>query len=184
MLSLTFAECTMQRSSIVLALTILSAPPLLSQADPTIRTGDSTVVTAIDQQTRIIYDGSGEWVFGFTRANLLDVDRAYGTEVQAGKLRGGFSRIIAGGWNPEGNFGAEFYLANGELIFVYESAGWFAETGTGGWRNFKGIRGWERRAYIRNGEIAYLETTGDAPPVSAARYQASVTRLLRTLQGK
>jgi hypothetical protein len=169
-------------ASAVLGLSTVGLTSLWGQSATTTREGDSTVVAGIDAQTRIIYDSTERWVFAFTRANLSSEPGAFGTEVQAGFRQGVPVRIIAGGWTPQGKFGAEYYRVGGELVFVYESTERFGELAGPGWRNFKGLAGWERRTYLVAGRVAYAETTGDgAPPVSAERLHASLNRLLAAL---
>jgi hypothetical protein len=123
-----------------------------------------------------------KWVFAFTRENLLNEPNAYGTEVQAGLRNGIPDRLIAGGWTPNGKFGAEYYLVNGRVVFVYESRERFRELSQPGWRNFRGNSAWERRIYLTNGRIAYVETTGfGAPDPSAKEIEAIVARLLKSI---
>ncbi len=172
----------MQRMiSTLLVLVTTGLTLMWGQVAPT-RAGDSTVVAAIDARTRVIYDSTERWVFALTQANLLGEPGAYGTEVQAGFRQGVPVRIIAGGWSPQGKYAAEYYRSGAELIFVYETAERFTEIARPGWRNFKGLAGWERRIYLVDGRIAYVETKGDrVPPASAAGLQANLTRLLGVL---
>ena len=150
-----------------------------AQADTLHRQGDPSVVTAIEAETRRVYDSTTSWVFVFTRENLLGTAGAYGTEIQAGQRDGEVVRIIAGSWFPSGKVGVEFYRVHGKLVFTYESEERFAEVGGAGWKNFKGHAGWERRTYLVNGEVSYVETLGaGAPPVSAARLERALRRVL------
>jgi hypothetical protein len=168
--------------SALLGLTTAGFTPLWGQTGSTTREGDSTVVAGVDAQTRILHDSTERWAFTFTRANLSSEPGAFGTEVQAGLRKGVPVRIITGGWTPRGKFGAEYYRVGGELVFVYESTELFRELAGPGWRNFKGLAGWERRTYLVAGRVAYVETTGDgAPPVSAERLHANLNRILAAL---
>jgi hypothetical protein len=160
----------------------MSLPVLWGQDRTPTRDGDSTVVAGIEAQTRILYDSTEKWVFAFTQANLSSEPEAWGTEVQAGLRRGVPSRILAVTWTPRGKVGAEYYRVGGELVFVYESMEHFRELAGSGWRNFKGLAGWERRTYLVRGRVAYVETLGDgAPPISAQRLHANLNRILAAL---
>ena len=177
-------RCTLLRHLITLVLVVSAGPAVLGAQDAyPRREGDPTVVAGIDAQTRILYDSTEKWAFAFTRANLADEPGAYGTEIQAG-LRGGVPvRIIAGGWTSRGRFGAEYYLVNRRLVFVYESSEHFRESAGSGWRNFKGNEGWERRIYLVEGRVAYVETTGEgATELSAQQLESRVTRILEALR--
>lgn len=173
----------MQRiASTLLVLFTAGATRTWGQSGPVKRAGDSTVVAAIEARTRVVYDSTEKWVFAFTQANVIGEPGAYGTEIQTGLRQGVPVRIIAGGWTPQGKFGAEYYRVGGELIFVYESTERFRELAGPGWRNFKGLAGWERRTYLVGGRVAYVETTGEgAPPASAERLHANLNRILAAL---
>lgn len=170
----------MTRHLVFLALIAL---PTHLAAQETRTEGDSTVKAAIDAQAQMVYDSAKGWNWAFTRANLLSVRGAHGTEMQAAHWNGEPVRLIAGGWDAEGKFGAEYYRVDGKLVFVYQSGERFQETARPGWRNFKGLSGWERRVYLVNGTIAYVETTGSgAPPVTADLLHDNVAKLLAVLK--
>jgi hypothetical protein len=143
--------------------------------------GDSAAVARIDAQTRAVYDQVQSWRFLLTSKNLTQEPGAVGTEIQAGPREGEPVRTIAGGWTPQGKFGAEYYRVNGQLVFVYESFEGFQDRGTMRWRNFKGNPGWERRTYLENGKVVYTEANGPSPAPDVTRLIATMERLVAEL---
>lgn len=155
-------------------------------ARPT-RLGDSTVVPAIAHRSQVAYDSTGGRWGGFvlTKKNLTGLAGAYGTDIRVAYLHGAPARLVLEQWTPEGKYGAEYYLSDGEPYLVFATLERYQEATGDPWHNFKGLGGWEQRIYLVGGDIRYVETQGtSAPTPSTEGVRAVVGRLLNALRAR
>lgn len=153
----------------------------------TSRQGDSTVVPALERRSQAAYDSTaGRWGgFVFTSQNLTGQPGAYGTDVRASYLQSAPVRLVVEQWTPEGKYGAEYYLADGEPYLIFETFERHQEAAGVAWRNFKGFGGWEQRVYLVGREIRYVTTQGTGAPVASADgVRAVAGRLLDALRAR
>ena len=62
----------------------------------------------------------GRWGgFVFTKENLTGLAGAYGTEIRAAYLQAAPTRLVLEQWTPEGKYGGEYYLADGEPYVIF-----------------------------------------------------------------
>ena len=93
------------------------------------------------------------------------------------------TRLVLEQWTPEGKYGGEYYLADGEPYVIFATFERYQEAIGGPWHNFKGFGGWEQRIYLAGGEIRYVETQGTgAPTPSTEGVRAIVVHLLDALR--
>ena len=169
----------------LVALLAATSSTALSQSSRPSAEGDSTVVPAIQRRAQAAYDSTGgRWGgFVFTKENLTGLAGAYGTDLKASYLRTAPARLVLEQWTPEGKYGAEYYLTDGETYLIYATLERYQETGGEPWHNFKGFGGWEQRIYLVGGEIRYVETQGTgAPAPSAEQVRTLVRRMLDALR--
>jgi len=143
--------------------------------------GDSTVVPAIERRSQAVNDSAGgRWGgFVYTRRNLSGIAGAYGTDIKAAFIQAAPARLVLEQWTPDGKYGAEYYLADGEPYLVFTTFERYQEATGDAWHNFKGLGGWEQRIYLVGGDIRYVETQGGgAPTPSTEGTRATVHRLL------
>ncbi len=159
----------------------------LGQTSRPTRQGDSTVVPALERRSQAAYDSTGgRWGgFVFTKENLTGLAGAYGTEIRVAYLQAAPTRLVLEQWAPDGKYGAEYYLAEGEPYLIFATFERYQEVTGGPWRNFKGFEGWEQRIYLVGGDIRYVETQGTgAPTPSPEGVRAIVGRLLDALRAR
>lgn len=145
--------------------------------------GDSTLKHVMAPQVRAIYDRQSQWVFGLTRENIVRIEGATATEFRAAQAEGSFHRIIATVWTTQGKYAAEYYLSDDTPIYVYEAFEYFEEAAPiEAWRNFKGLPGWERRSYLNDNAVGYIESSGRPSFNSdAMRFQHTINRFFTAL---
>lgn len=162
----------------VLALLGVNFAPLTFAADNVPkREGDPSIAAPILAKTRDLKpDGQAHLL---TKANLSGVPGTYGTEVHLSTVQGAPARLVVSSWTPQGVFSQEYYVDNDQLVFVYETLSLFADQPPTGWRNFMGYSGWERRIYLTDESIGFIETFGQgAPPADATKLIATVAKLV------
>lgn len=127
--------------------------------------GDPAIEKVILAQTRESYGKDTAQAFLMTTDNVLQLDGPLGTELEASIVGSDLVRIVATSFAKRGKYAAEFYLRDGNLLFVYETFEYFAKFAPpGAWQNFKHISAWERRSYFKNGVIAYATSRGKGAP--------------------
>jgi len=131
--------------------------------------GDSAAESAVLAQTRESYGKNTAQVFLMTSNNVLGLDSPLGTELQGQLVGSDLVRVVATAFTKQGKYAAEYYMRNGNLLFVYETFEYFQERApAGAWHNFKHIAAWERRSYFRNGSVAYGASRGKGAPEPGA----------------
>ena len=131
--------------------------------------GDSAVERAILAQTREFYGKATAQLFLMTSENVLGLDGPLGTEMHGELVGSDLVRVVAMAFTKQGKYAAEYYMRDGNLMFVYETFEYFQENAPAkAWQDFKHIAAWERRSYFRNGLVAYGATRGEGAPEPGA----------------
>ncbi len=131
--------------------------------------GDRAVERAILAQTRELYGKDTAQVFLTTSDNVLRLDGPLGTELQGALVGSDLVRVFVMAFTKQGKYGAEYYMRDGNLLYVYETLEYFQESAPArAWQNFKHIAAWERRSYFRNGIVAYGASRGKGAPEPGA----------------
>ena len=104
-----------------------------------------------------------------TSGNVLGLDGPLGTELQGELVGSDLVRVVAMAFTKQGKYGAEYYMRDGNLLFVYETFEYFEESApVKAWQDFKHIVAWERRSYFRNALVAYGVSRGMGAPEPGA----------------
>ena len=71
-------------------------------------------------------------------------------------------------------------------MFVYDSFEFLpGQAPASAWTNFRGLQGWERRIYFRDGAVALQELTGAGAPVAdGAALRSEAAAVARRLQSR
>lgn len=163
---------------IIFALFGTNFPLLTFAADGTPkREGDPSIAAPILAKTRELKPDSYGHLL--TRQNLSGMPGAYGTEAHLSTLQSVPVKLVLSAWTPKGTYAQEFYVDNNEIVLVYETFSQFAGEPKTGWRNFMGYGGWERRIYLLNGSIRFVETFGEgAPEADASQLKDKFSKLV------
>jgi len=150
----------------VLLSVVLSFQDAAGQTDAPEKTfGDREVEGMIQTQTREIYGKETAKVFLMTSDDVLGLGGSRGTELEGSLVGPDLVRVVATAFTKRGKYGAEYYMRDGKLLFVYETFEYFAKNApAGAWQNFRHIAAWERRSYFWNGVIAYGSSRGEGAP--------------------
>lgn len=74
---------------------------------------------------------------------------------------GKINKIVVFSAKSKGVLAYEMYLHEGQIIFVYQTFGYFREIKTDSkFVNFEGNQGWESRYYFDNDKVVYEENDG------------------------
>lgn len=164
--------------------------------------GDASVRSDVDARTKAIYADLSS--AGTRWAALLAVDEPLivvpGMEPakESAKLAPSFTdatgafidkgrtRIVANVSSAHGKYGVEYYIDDGVLVFVYDSFEFLPERApASAWTNFRGLQGWERRIYFRDGAVAFQELTGTgAPAADGAALRSEVAAVALRLHSR
>ena len=146
--------------------------------------GDPAARTAIQAETRRIYDSAKQPVFWIVPTDPPGLKGFRDAEITGYYAGAALVRIVAGAWDSRGKYSVEYYIASRALIHVYETFEYFEDAAPrDAWRNFKRLPGWERRIYVRNGKAAYVEASGiEASGIDAARFSANLEELRAVLE--
>jgi hypothetical protein len=161
---------------------ILSALIPAFAQQPTRIEGDPAVRRALEADVRAIYKSASHPAFLLLRSNPPGLNDYVNAEIIGTHVDGHLARIVMSAWNTNGRRSIEYYLVSGTLVHMYESFEFFEDNAPeNAWRNFKGIAAWERRAYFRDEEAAYVETTGVRAPALDPKQLLSAVKKTRTL---
>jgi hypothetical protein len=171
---------------------------LLTFLTQELRTNDDRAVkSAIDARTRIIYDetssaevaraaliSAGDGLAAIASDRMRDNSASY-TEATGLFAKSGRARLFSSVWRPEGKYSAEYYVENGELLFVFDSLEFLpGRAPAGAWTNVRGLSACERRTYFRSKRIAIREFTGAGAPVADATLIQQASWLERELRSR
>jgi len=127
--------------------------------------GDRAVGDAILARTREFYGKETARVYLLIADNALRLPGSHGTELDGELVGSDLVRVVAKVPTNRGNYAAEFYFREGEVLFVYETFEYFSGTApVDAWQNFRHIAAWERRSFFRAGVVVYSSSHGTGAP--------------------
>lgn len=122
--------------------------------------GDSAIAAAIDARLSELYDKYDTTAWYISKRQFQKIN-ACGTNITYSEKSRKPVRISVVSITESGEFGEEYWFDNGNLIFVYQTFGYFNESPSLSRAvNFKGQRFWESRYYFENNSIKFEKTTG------------------------
>ena len=122
--------------------------------------GDSTVVKGIREVLSGLYGKNDTTIYFITKHQFQKVSTA-ASEITVEKKKGIITRIAINSATTQGYLAEEYWLDNNQLIFVYQTFGYYRELNPVTKEvNFKGQRYWEARYYFQNERVKYEAATG------------------------
>jgi hypothetical protein len=133
---------------------------------------------------RHIYDETDKQYWFLTKERVITFADTIGTEITAYSLKDTINRIVCIGYDFEGQWGAEFYISNGKLVFIYYTKSFFGKNTTkSAFINWKGYPCVEMRIYYNDDSIISYSSNGakDAKEVlkTAEKFPHELDKLLK-----
>lgn len=156
------------KTKLIVIIALFCSNRSLSQ---TFSSGDSSVVSKIDQYLSNVYDTQDTTLYFLTKTQVLKIP-VVGTRIYVQKKKGDLLRIGISSLTNHGDLGTEYWFNRNTLIFVYQSFSYYKEIPSLTQAlNFKGESYWESRYYFEGEVLKYEKTTGIKD--ASMKYQSS-----------
>ena len=125
--------------------------------------GDTALINDMHKKSAAIYGNNDSIVFALTKISFT-IENIYAAEITCYLKNKIPNRLVVIYTTDSGLLAHEFVLENKQLIFCYESMGYFdAMTPKNSWRNFKHIAGYEARYYFVDEKLIAQIKSGKLP---------------------